>query len=116
MAGTINPIYNPNYAPLIKDSSPYEAQLIILSIYDKPKSMKDIQEYTLDRLHAVTSFLKWYRLNSGLSQQELSEYSGIHRNTITRYESSIPKNLTLLTIFEIADALDLSLNEVFKEI
>ena len=74
--------------------------------------MNNIQE---TRLRAVTSFLKWYRINSGLSQMELSEKSGIHRNTIVRYESSIPTNLTLLTIFEIADALEVDVNQIFLE-
>ena len=75
--------------------------------------MNEIQE---PRLRAVTSFLKWYRINSGLSQQELSENSGIHRNTIIRYESSMPKNITLRTVFEIADALELDVNQIFLEI
>lgn len=74
--------------------------------------MKEMQKHNEDRLRTVQSFLKWYRINSGLSQQELSENSGIHRNTIVRYESSIPNNLTLLTIYEIADALDLDLKYV----
>ena len=78
--------------------------------------MKEIQEHNKERLISITSFLKWYRINSGISQQELSENADIHRNTILRYESTIPKNLTLLTVFEIADALDLSLNEIFKEL
>jgi transcriptional regulator with XRE-family HTH domain len=74
--------------------------------------MRKIQE---TRLRTVTSFLKWYRINSGLSQQELSENSGIHRNTIVRYESDAPKNLTLLTVFEIADALELDVYQIFQE-
>jgi transcriptional regulator with XRE-family HTH domain len=78
--------------------------------------MKDIQQYNKERLQAITSFLKWYRINSGLSQKELSEYSGVHRNTIIRYESDYPNNLTLLTVFEIVDALHLSPNEVFQEL
>lgn len=69
-----------------------------------------------ERIRAVTSFLKWYRINAGLTQKELSEQSGIHQNTIVRYELSIPHNLTLLTIFEIADALDLDVNQIFMEI
>lgn len=78
--------------------------------------MKEIQQHNFDRLQAVTSFLKWYRINSGLTQQELSEHSDIHRNTIIRYESHIPNNLTLLTVFEIADALELDINQIFLEI
>ncbi len=78
--------------------------------------MKEIQKHNKERLNTITTFLKWYRINSGISQKELSEYSGVHRNTIVRYESSIPNNLTILTLLEIADALDLSLTEVFTEL
>ena len=78
--------------------------------------MKEIQEHNKERLQAVTAFLKWYRINSGYSQLELSEFSEIHRNTIVRYESCIPKNLTLRTVFEVADALELDVNQIFLEI
>ncbi|MCB8999338.1 MAG: helix-turn-helix transcriptional regulator [Bacteroidales bacterium] len=78
--------------------------------------MKEIQEHNKERLNAVTSFLKWYRINSGFSQQLLSESSGVSRNNIIRYESSMPKNITLLTLFEIADALELDVNQIFLEI
>lgn len=79
--------------------------------------MKEIQEHNKQRLNAVTSFLKWYRINnSGYSQLELSQHSGLHGNTIVRYESSCPRNLTLLTVFEIADALELDINQLFMEV
>jgi len=78
--------------------------------------MKDIQKHNLERLQAVQSFLKWYRINSGLTQQELSEYSDVHRNTISRYESHSPSNLNLLTVFAIADALELDVKQIFLEI
>ncbi|MBN2776002.1 MAG: helix-turn-helix transcriptional regulator [Bacteroidales bacterium] len=77
---------------------------------------KEINPNNSDRLQAVTVFLKWYRINSGLTQLELSECSGIHRNTIVRYESCNPENLTLLTVFEIANALDIDINQIFMEI
>lgn len=78
--------------------------------------MKEIQQYNKERLQAVSTFLKGYRINSGLSQLELSEVSEVHRNTIGRLESGIPKNITLLTVFEIADALELDINQIFMEI
>ena len=79
-------------------------------------SSKKIQSHT-DRLRDVTGFLKMYRINnSGLSQLDLSLYSGVHRNTIVRYESCNPENLTLQTIFNIADALELDVNQIFLEI
>ena len=77
---------------------------------------KEIEHHNKERLQAITDFLKEYRISNGYSQQEISEYSGIHRNTIVRYESSNPENLTLLTIFNIADALELDINQIFLEI
>lgn len=80
-------------------------------------SSKEIQSHNAQRLKSVTGFLKMYRIyNSGLTQLELSECSGVHRNTIVRYESFNPENLTLLTVFEIADALELDVNQIFLEI
>ena len=79
-------------------------------------SMKDIQEHNLDRLRTVQAFLRWYRINSGYSQQMLSECSEVHRNTIVRYESCIPVNINLLTVFRIADAMQLDVNQIFEEI
>ncbi|MCY1719229.1 helix-turn-helix transcriptional regulator [Prolixibacteraceae bacterium Z1-6] len=77
---------------------------------------KEIQEHNKNRIEAITHFLKWYRINNQFSQQELSEYSGVHRNTIVQYESNCPKNLTLVTIFKIADALELDINQIFMDI
>ena len=78
--------------------------------------MKEIQQRNKERLIAVTSFLKWYRINSGLTQNELSICSCISRNSIVRYESDNPVNLTLSTIYAIADALELDINQIFLEI
>lgn len=78
--------------------------------------MKEIQAHNKERLQAITSFLKWYRINSGLTQQELSEQAGIHRNTIVRYERCNHLNCNLLTILQIADALELNVNQIFLEI
>lgn len=78
--------------------------------------MREVQPQNKERLNAVSGFLKWYRINSGLTQMELSEYSGIHKNTIVRMESSNPENITLLTVFDIADALELDINQIFLEI
>ena len=78
--------------------------------------MKDIQEHNKKRLQAISAFLKEYRINSGYTQLELSECSEIHKNTIGRYESNSPKNLTLLTVFEVADAMELDVNQIFLEV
>ena len=88
--------------------------LIYKSIYLKT-IMKEIEQHNKERLKAVTNFLKWYRINSGLTQHELGLSSNYSRSTIATYETN-PHNLTLLTIFEIADALELDINQLFLEI
>ncbi len=76
----------------------------------------EIPKHNIERLQAISGFLKEYRINSGYSQQELSECANIHRNTIIGYEGTNSKNLTLITIFKIADTLELDLNQLFLEI
>ncbi len=78
--------------------------------------MKVTQEHNIERLNAVSAFLKEYRINSGYSQLELGECSNRHRNTIVCYETSNAHNLTLMTVFEIADALEIDINQIFHEI
>lgn len=66
------------------------------------------------RQKAVSKFIKGYRINSGITQQQLSELSNLSRNTIINAESG--KNLTLNSLFELADALDISPKELFLDI
>jgi len=57
-------------------------------------------------LNAISTFLRELRYGEGLTQTELSAQVNRHRNTIQRAENG--GNTTLLTIFELADALDIS--------
>ena len=81
-----------------------------------PVKTKEIEKHNKERLQAVSGFLKWYRINSGYSQQELSECSGVHRNTIIRLESGNPVNQNLMTVYKIADAMEIDVNQIFLEI
>lgn len=74
---------------------------------------KDINK---KRLLDIKSFLREHRINNGYSQCEISRAANLSRNTIVRMESSCPENLTLLTVFEIADALELDINQIFLEV
>jgi transcriptional regulator with XRE-family HTH domain len=67
-----------------------------------------------DRLTAISNFIKGYRINSGITQEELSQQSNLHRNTIIRAENA--KNITLLSLLEMADALEISPEELFYDI
>jgi len=64
------------------------------------------------RFEYLSTYLRQYRINENLTQKDLSQT--IHRNTIIRAENS--KNITLLSLFELADALNLSLREIFLDI
>ena len=77
-------------------------------------SSKPIPHHHLERLNAIGTFLRELRFNFGMSQQELSQNMNLHRNTIQRGENS--QNLTLLSIFELADALDININQLFQDI
>jgi transcriptional regulator with XRE-family HTH domain len=76
--------------------------------------MKTIPNQNRKRLEYLSTFLRELRLNEGMTQKELSQHMKLHRNTIIRAENA--KNLTLLSLFELADALDLSPKELFLDI
>ncbi len=64
------------------------------------------------RLIALSTYLRELRFAENLTIEELSQQINIHRNTIQRAESA--HNMTLLTVFELADALDISISELFQ--
>jgi transcriptional regulator with XRE-family HTH domain len=76
-------------------------------------SRKPVSNFNRKRLLELSTFLRELRLNSNLTQQDLSNYN-LHRNTIIRAENN--HNITLITLFELADALDISLGELFLDI
>lgn len=75
---------------------------------------KVIPETYNSKLQRLSSLLKEYRKNNGYSQMELSEYLNIHRNTLSRAENG--KNITLLSLLELADTLEIDLLELFADI
>lgn len=62
------------------------------------------------KLEFIGSLIKEYRVNSGYSQIQLAEYLNLHRNTLSRAERG--KNLTLLSIIEICETLELDWKEI----
>lgn len=70
----------------------------------KPNTInKDHQK----QLELFGRFLRELRLSNGFTQEELSDYTNVHRGTIQRLEHG--KNVTLLSVIEIAEALDIDL-------
>lgn len=66
------------------------------------------------KLDYVAALIREYRINSGYSQMELSEYSNLHRNTLSRAERG--ENITILSLIELCETLELDLKELFCEI
>jgi transcriptional regulator with XRE-family HTH domain len=75
---------------------------------------KPIQYQNLLRLQYLSILLRELRLDSGLTQEELSQQINLHRNTIIRAENA--QNLTILSLFELADALNISPKELFMDL
>ena len=75
---------------------------------------KIIPEENQKILAEISSFLREYRIQSGLTLLELSDYSNLHRNTVLRAEKGF--NISLLSLIEIANSLDLPLKELFWEL
>lgn len=73
--------------------------------------MNDLHQLHHNRLKYVATFLKEWRNSQGLTQYALSERTHLHRNSLQRIENG--GNMTLLSLFEIADALDINLSEIF---
>lgn len=77
-------------------------------------SSKPIPEQHQKKLDIIATYLRELRLAEGMTQNQLSHTMNLHRNTVIRAENS--KNLTLLSVFELADALDIKINQLFQDI
>ena len=73
-----------------------------------------LEAHNIERMKYLSGLLKEFRLNSGYSREDLEREHGISRAVIQRAESSDPVNLTLKTIFEIADVFMISPEELFQ--
>ena len=63
----------------------------------------------------ISKRLKYYRIESGLSQQALSDYAGVDRKTVNRIENGhFSPNIE--TLLRLTTALDVTPAEIFKGI
>lgn len=67
------------------------------------------------RLRAVGRRIGDLRHELGMNQSELARKSGIHRNYISRLESQ-GSNVHLLSLIRIANALEIELSEMLKDL
>lgn len=75
---------------------------------------KNIPDHQKERFQYLSTFLRELRFNNGLTQQELSENVGLHRNTIVHAENGY--NLTILNLFELADFFDMDVCDLFQDV
>ncbi len=67
----------------------------------------------MDLLHAVGQAIRLAREQAGLTQQELSERSGVHAVSLSKLERGTAE-ARLLTLDALASALSLSLSELLR--
>lgn len=65
----------------------------------------------LYRLKQIGKQLKYYRRREGLTQEELAEIAGFSRSYYTEIETG-KRNISILNLYRIANALDISLIDV----
>jgi transcriptional regulator with XRE-family HTH domain len=73
---------------------------------------RQIPEEHQKKLNYIGALIREYRFAEGWSQQMLSEYCNLNRNTISRAENG--GNVSVLTILEIAETLDIRLTDLFE--
>lgn len=56
--------------------------------------------------------LKAARVNAGLSQEELADKLGVHRQTIANFERE-PEKISIKIAVELCDILGIGINEIF---
>lgn len=72
---------------------------------------KEIPQKHTQKLELLSAYLRELRFSEGMTQKEFGQYLNIHYRTLQRAENS--KNITLLTVFEIADAFDINPKQLF---
>jgi transcriptional regulator with XRE-family HTH domain len=59
--------------------------------------------------------IKTFRKQRGISQEELARKAGVTYSTLIKLESGSNKNPTVKTLQQIAQALDVTLDDLMKE-
>ena len=76
-------------------------------------SEKEIPYYQLKRIEEISSFIKNWRLNEGLTQREFSQLAGIHPNSLYHLEKMGLYNI--LTLLKCIDATCLTVSQFFED-
>ena len=59
--------------------------------------------------------IKRYRMEKGLSQEQLAQKAGSTYSTLAKLESGANQNPTVKTLQQVARALEVSLDDLMKE-
>ena len=78
---------------------------------------KQLHAHNILRLEYISRLFLEHRRWLGLSREQVEcESGGISRSVIERVESLNDLNLTLKTVFELADFYQIPIHEIFQEI
>ncbi len=72
---------------------------------------REVPESLQHKMNLLSQYLVECRFNENLSQRDVSEEIDIHRNTIVRAENG--KNITLVSLFMLADYYEMSISDLF---
>lgn len=83
-------------------------------LFEIPRKMdrKPIPDQYKKRYDEIRMFIKNYRINDGLTQNDFGLMAELHTNTIQNLETG--KNITMLTLFGCIDAMGMTLSEFFE--
>ena len=73
---------------------------------------KALTKQNIKRLEWLGIYIRELRRNQGMTQKNLCEELNLDPKTLIRAEAG--KNITLLTAFEIADALNIDMKQLFE--
>ena len=74
---------------------------------------KELPYHQQKRLSEIGSFIKNWRLNEGLSQEEFAHLAEIHPNTILNINNN---SISLITLLKCIDAMELTPSQFFDGI
>ncbi len=70
---------------------------------------KDVATKFNKQLLLVSNYFKELRFSENLTQVEVAEESGLHRNTISNVETA--NNITIFTLFQLCDFYEIPASE-----
>lgn len=73
---------------------------------------KNAQKKFKRQMISVSHYFKELRFSENLTQEEVADESGLHRNTISNIESS--RNYEILTLLQLCEFYQISVSELFS--